>query len=453
MTTTRELAGFVRATEHDDLADDVRDALKRRVLDSIGVAIAAEGAGPPEIVDRTVADLEADGPCTLWGRDRGASPVGAAMHNTALVDALDVADAFLAPGATSRPSDNLAALVAAGEHEDRSGEELLAALAVATEIQGELAWNAPVEERGFDHVTHTVLSAAAGASKLLGLDELEVADAIAIAGTGHNALGVTRTGTVSRWAAAASANAARNGVYAAVLARNGMDGPRDLFEGRKGWADAISNPFEVDLTPGERVSDVATKRYAGHAYAQSAVEGIVDLAEGEDLDPEDVSGVKLETFADAKRVLGGGEGNRYEVDERAQAAYSLPYALAAALCDRDLSLAQYERQRIRRGDVQDLLRLVDVTEDPALTERFRDGALPAVIDVTMEDGTTYRVETDAYRGHPTNPMDWDDVEEKFDAIAGERLLDEERDEVVETVRTLENREVTELAALLGHVRS
>ncbi|ELZ06959.1 MmgE/PrpD family protein [Natrialba aegyptia] len=449
MTTALELAEFVQETDYDDLPPDVRDALKRRLFDAVGIAIPAEVAGPPQAVFRTVTALEDDGPCTLWGRERTASPVGAAMHNTALVRYLDYMDSFLAPGETPHPSDNVAAVVAAAEFADRSGTDLLAGLAVAYEIQAELAWNAPVRERGFDHVTHTVVSAAAGASKVLELDLEETRSAIAIAATGHNALRVTRTGEINEWKGLASANAARNAVYAAMLAKHGVAGPRNVFEGQKGWQDVISGPFEVELTPGERVHDVMTKRYVAETYAQSAVEGVVELAEREELDPTAVAGIKLETFGGAKLIIGGGEGNRYEVANRAQADHSLPYMLAVALLDRDLSLAQYEPDRIRRNDVQQLLRVVDVSEDPDLTERFENGEMPAVIDVTMDDGTTYRVEKDAFRGHPTDPIGWDGLTEKFETVTDEFIDAERRDDIQELIRSIEDHRVADLTALLA----
>ncbi len=449
MTSTFELASFVQETDYDDLSDDVRDALKRRVLDSVGIAIAAEVAEPPEVVFRTVSDLEADGPCTLWGRDAGASPVGAATHNTALVRYLDYMDSFLAPGETPHPSDNLGPVVAAGESADRSGAQLLAGLAIAYEIQGELAWNAPVRKRGFDHVTHTVVSAAAGAAKLLGLDREQTRNAIAIAGTGHNALRVTRTEGINKWKGIASANAARNAVYAAILAKNGMEGPRNLFEGQKGWKDVISGPFELELSPGERVHDVMTKRYVAETYAQSAVEGVIELAESEAIDPDAVAQIRLETFAGAKLIIGGGEGSRYEVDTRAQADHSLPYVLAVALIDRELGLEQYEPERLRADDVQQLLRTVEVTEDPELTDRFESGEMPAVVDVTMDDGTTFRIEKDAFHGHPRDPVGWGELEEKFDRVAGEHVTATRRDDIVETIRTLEEHDVADLTELLA----
>jgi len=453
MATTGEFAEFVQDASFDDLSDEAVAAVKRRVLDSVGIALGAVGAEPVEVVRETALEVSAGGgdggACSLWASDESASPPDATMVNTALTRYLDYMDSFLAPGETPHPSDNVGAAVACAEYAGASGEELVTAIAVAYEVQGELAWNAPVRDRGWDHVTHTVVSAACAASKLLGLEYEETRHAIGIAGTAHNALRVTRTEGINEWKGIASANAARNAVYAAMLARNGMDGPTNLFEGQKGWQQVISGEFDVNPDPGcGHVFDVMTKRYVAETYAQSAVEGVVELAEQEEIDPEAVEEIRLATFAGAKLIIGGGEGSRYEVETKAQADHSLPYMLAAALVDRDLTVESYDADRIQRGDVQHLLRTVEVEEDAELTERFEAGEMPAVVDVTMDDGTTYRVEKDAFLGHPTNPMGWDGVEAKFRTMA-EGVYDEARqDELVEVVRGLDERDAADLVAVL-----
>jgi 2-methylcitrate dehydratase len=371
------------------------------------------------------------------------------MYNTTLTRYLDYMDSFLAPGETPHPSDNLASVIACGERASATGRELLAALGVAYEVQAELAWNAPVRDRGWDHVTHTVISAACGAGHVAGLDRAQLRNAVGIAGTAHNALRVTRTGGINEWKGVASANAARNGVYSVLLAEHGMEGPTDLFEGQKGWKQVISGEFSIDPDPAcERVFDTMTKRYVAETYAQSAVEGIIELAEEHDIDPADVAEIRLDTFAGAKLIIGGGEGSRYEVETKAQADHSLPYMLAAALADREMTVDSYASGRIAREDVQTLLRNVSVREDEALTEQFENGEMPAVLDVALTDGTVYHVEKDAFRGHPTQPMSWDAIEEKFERLTADRYDAEHRREIVETVKALEEHTVADLVALL-----
>jgi 2-methylcitrate dehydratase len=449
MTTTEELADFTGSVAYENLAADTREELKKRVLDSVGIAVGAMGAGPTDVVGRTVGETAPGEACRLWGTDARASPTGAAMYNTSLTRYLDFMDSFLAPGETPHPSDNIASTIACGESVDASGEELIEAIGVAYEVQGELAWNAPVRDRGWDHITHTVISAATGAGKVLELDREPLRNAIGIAGTAHNALRVTRTGGINEWKGVASANAARNAVYSTLLGKNGTEGPTDLFEGQKGWKQTIAGDFSVDLDPGcERVYDTMTKRYVAETYAQSAVEGIIDLAEREGIDHEAVESIDLDTFAGAKLIIGGGEGSRYEVETKAQADHSLPYMLAAALIDREMTDKAYDPERIQADDVQGLLRTVEVEEEEAFTERFENGEMPARITVTMADGTTHGIEKDDFAGHPNNPMSWEQVSEKFETMTAERYDGNHREEIIGVVRGLEDQEVADLVALL-----
>src|SRR5699024_2237244 len=320
---------------------------------------------------------------------------------------------------------------------------------VSYEIQAELAWNAPVRDRGYDHVTHTVISATAGAGKLLGLDHEELRNAIGIAGTAHNALRVTRTGGINEWKGIASANAARNAVYSALLAKNGMEGPVNLFEGQKGWKQIISGDFSVDLDPGcERVFDVMTKRYVAETYAQSAVERVIELASEADINPHQVKSIHLDTYHGAKLIIGGGEGSRYEVETKAQADHSLPYMLAAALIDRELTNEAYDEERIQSDDVQELLQTVEVEEDDELTDRFENGEMPAVVDIELDNDSTRHVEKDAFSGHPTQPMTWEEIEEKFETMVEERYDGDRREEIAAVVEGLEDHAVADLTGLL-----
>ncbi len=449
MTTTRALADFAASVSRDDLPDDVVAALKKRVLDSLGIAIGALDADATDAVHATVSE-SGDGPATCWFRGTAAPAHQAAMHNTALTRYLDFMDSFLAPGETPHPSDTIASVVAAAEERDASGAELLAAIGVAYEVQAALAWDVPVRDRGFDHVTHTVIAAAAGTGAVMDMDPDRLAHALGIAGTAHNALRVTRTAGINMWKGLASANAARNAVYSCMLARNGVDGPVDLFEGQKGWNQVIAGTeFDPDLDPScTAVETTMTKRYVAETYAQSAVEGIIDLAEQHDLDPSRIESIHLDTFHGAKLIIGGGEGDRHAVETREQADHSLPYMLAAACIDRELTGAQYHEDRITRDDVQRLLRTVTVAEDDDLTARFEDGEMPANLTVTMEDGTEHTVEKDAFQGHPTQPASWDMIEAKFHRLASDHYPEQRRDAIVSTVHDLDTVQVRDLTALL-----
>ncbi len=235
--------------------------------------------------------------CTLIGGGRTA-PDRAALHNGTLVRYLDFNDSYFAPGETCHPSDNLAPVLAAAEYTGASGRELLAALAVAYQVQCRLSDEAPVRAKGFDHTTQGSYAAAAGAAKALRLDEEQTANAVAIAGTALNALRVTRTGELSQWKGLAYPYAASGALQAAFLAARGITGPPEVFEGNKGFMEAIAGPFEIDWEHEdlERVRRTFLKRYNAEIHSQAAIEAILELRSAHAVDPTEVERIELEIF-------------------------------------------------------------------------------------------------------------------------------------------------------------
>ncbi len=442
MTTAEYVAEFVDDVSYDKLSEEVVEELKKRILDSIGIAIGALGKEPVEMVGETVNEMGGEG-CTVWGTGREVSPEQAAMMNTALTRYLDFMDSFLAPEETPHPSDNIASAVVCGEYNECSGKDLIEAVGVAYEIQAMLAWNAPVRNRGWDHVTHTIFSAAAASAKMLDLDREKIRSAMAIAGTAHNALRVTRTGEITMWKGLASANTARNAVYSAFLAKNGVEGPKQVFNGEKGWKHIVSGDFDGKLSTGcESVEKVMTKRYVAETYAQSAIEGLLELIEENDINPQNIESIEHKTFQGAYQIIGGGEGgDRYEVKDKEQADHSLPYMLAVAALDGEVFNAQYEQERIERDDVQQLLKKVEVSESDELTERFENGEMPAILEVELESGESFHVEKSDFEGHPNNSASWDQIEQKFHAMTEDFYSKERRERIVELVENLERHAV------------
>jgi 2-methylcitrate dehydratase len=154
-----------------------------------------------------INELGSTGSCTLIGG--GSTDVDrAALYNSALIRYLDFNDSYLARGETCHPSDNLGAILAAGEYIGATGRDLMTALAVAYQVQCRLCDVAPVRARGFDHTVQGAYGVAAGVSRILKLDPSQTANAIAISGTAFNALRVTRTGKLSHWKGLAYPNLA-----------------------------------------------------------------------------------------------------------------------------------------------------------------------------------------------------------------------------------------------------
>src|SRR5699024_2905993 len=163
-TEVQQLADFVAAARYEDLSAEAVDQLKVRILDTLGVAIGALDAPPLVAIRELVDDLGGAPQVTLIGGGRTA-PDRAAFHTSALSRYLDFMDSYLAEGETNHPSDNLGAVLAAVEHVDGTGQELLTALAVAYQVHTRLSDVAPVRAKGFDHTTQGAYAAAASAAK------------------------------------------------------------------------------------------------------------------------------------------------------------------------------------------------------------------------------------------------------------------------------------------------
>lgn len=448
LTDADRLAAFAVRASYDDLSARARRELKIRILDALGCAVGAIGAEPVRIVRQQVAEFDHDGRCSLIGGGR-AAPDRATFYNGALVRYLDYNDSYLARGETCHPSDNLAPVLAAAEFADASGRDLMAALAVAYQVQCRLSDVAPVRARGFDHTTQGSYAVAAGAARALGLDAAAAANAVAISGTAFNALRVTRTGTLSHWKGLAYPNAAAGCVRATFLARRGLTGPREVFEGEKGFMDAIAGPFDIDWAREdlERVTCTIIKRHNAEIHAQTAIDAALALRK--ELDPrrDQVERVDVDTFDVAHEIIGAERADRAAALTKEQADHSLQYLIAVAILDGEVLPRQFSAERIRRPDVQALLRRVTVRTERTFSQRFPDEML-ALVRITMRDGRTFAHETTTYPGLGAPPLTWDDVRHKFEQLTGDRIARATRDAIVGAVRDLEQIRVSDLTPLL-----
>lgn len=416
MTSTAALGKFAADVAYHRLPDDVREATKRRLLDSLAVGIWASESETCEAVRR---GLFSAGPTSSDGcRLLGSSTTGTAQQ-AALGNAVSVATAhgptFLSP--TPIPvGGSIAAVLAIADAAGAAGERTLAGLAAALEVHGELAWRAPID--GIHPATLTAVAGATGAGRTMGLEMDALADAVGLAASqvsldvGDEPFAPVAVGTEASTAASAC-----------LLADGGVDAP-DSFSAPHGWHDLLGS-FDLDLDPGcERVRDAAILPYHGHPYEQTAIECAIDLANREPTDPADIDAVTVETFEAAASVID-------------------PERIAAALVDRDLTVHPGYR-----ADLEPIVDATTVTTDEHLEARFGRGSVPARVVVDAVDGVTTSEESTRFDGHPTTPASWGTVEEKFHALVGGTYDRDQREKLVEIVRSFEAESVTELARLL-----
>lgn len=450
LSRSERMAAFVEGASWESISPAAREALKVRVLDSLGCAFGAIDGPPVRIIRDNVEEFGGVPMCTMIGGGK-TSPDRAAFYNGALVRYLDFNDSYLAPGETCHPSDNLGAVLAAAQYSMASGRQLLTALAVAYQVQCRLSDEAPVRERGFDHTTQGAYAAAAGAAKALGLAAPQIACALGISGAANNALRVTRTGELSHWKGLAYPNTAFDALRAAFLAMRGITGPREVFEGNKGWCRTVSGEFEIDWAAEglDRVTRTILKKYNAEIHSQSAIEGLIELMREEGFAGREIDRIRVDIFDVAHLIIGGGaEGDKTVVRTKEEADHSLPYLVAVAALDGQVMPRQFEPERIRMDDVQSLLRRVTVAADPEFSRRFPEEHA-CRLTVALKDGRTFSKEKAGYEGFLTRPMSFARVEEKFHGLAEGAVDVFRREEIVDAVNRLDRISVKDLMELLG----
>lgn len=479
------LARYCRSLRYGDLPNAVVHEVKRRVLDSLGCALGAWNAPPCRVARRIAQTVKAPRGATLWGTDHKTLPDLAAFANGGLVRYLDFNDTYLSKE-PAHPSDNIPAMLSVGEAVHASGKQVIQAIALAYEIQCRLCDAAALRPRGWDHVTYGPFSSAIGAAKLMKLSQAQTVQAINLAGVANVALRQTRVGDLSMWKACAFSNAARNGVFAAMLARLGMTGPSPIFEGEKGFMKLVSGPLELvpfatergqaqrdrlrpeagacpDLTgtdpsgrgsvPAFKILDTYIKRYPVEYHAQTAVEAAIALRielmeAGGTRAVDHVMDVEIGSYDVAIEIIGR-DPEKWQPTTRETADHSFPYCVAVALLDGCMSLRSFGPKRVQDPAVRDLMKKVRVVQQPEFVGCYPN-TMPTRITVKTETEKTYMSQVDVPVGHPGNPMsDWD-LEAKFRRLAAGRLNRLRIDRLFEFVWKLD--QVKDIGALMPLLR-
>jgi 2-methylcitrate dehydratase len=454
MTQVEALARYAARASFADLSTESRKQLPIHILDSLGCCIAAVGAGPVQACREQVAEFGGTGPCALIGGGK-ANPVYAAFWHTALVRYVDFMDNFLAPTETCYTADNFGVPLTIADYTGASGRDLMLGVALGYTVQSRFVDHANFMTRGFDHTTQLAFSHTASAGWLLGLSEQQIANAIAMAAVSDASFAVVRAKPLSQWKGLASAQSALGAMNTLFLARRGVEGPLRAIEGPNGIDNLLHMRVRIDWDKEgyEGVVESTIKKYNAMIHTQSAVHCMVELARRNKLDPGNVTSIEAEVFQLCYDFAGGGlYGVDRVIETKEQADHSLPYLLAVALLDGDVIPAQFEPDRIRRADVQQLLKKVSVRPNHDYTDQY-PRKMPAKITVRLQDGKVIEHEVQDYPGLASHPFTWEDSVEKFDKLVAGRVDEGLCREIKDAVRSLENLQARDLMKLLGTVQA
>jgi len=449
MNLAEKLSDYAISVSYRDLSEDVKVEAKKRLIDSLGCAIGAFRAAPVKVARKVVVSGHPGSASTVLGTGTKTSPDMATFVNGLMVRYFDYNDTYLSKE-PAHPSDNISACLAVGEKESVDGGDLLAAIAVAYEAQCRLCDAADIRHRGWDHVCYGLVSGALGAGKLMGLPAGKLTHAVNISLNAHIAMRQVRAGELSEWKGASFANAARNAVFSAELAAEGMTGPSPIFEGEMGFFKQVSGPFQLDAesfggrTGKFKLVDTYIKYYPAEYHAQSAIWAAIE-ARKKAGSMEGVSSVEVETHEAGYTILGK-DREKWAPATKETADHSLPFMVGMALMRGRVDNSTYSRKNISDPKVLAFLKKIKVTEDKGLTAMY-PRHIANRITLRMVDGKTITEQVDDPKGHPNNPMSREEVEGKFRRLTGGLLDKSQASEILDYAWNIEKRQVSGLLEL------
>ncbi len=400
------------------------DRLPIVLLDTVGVCIRGSETGYIERV--------ADGMAAL-----GRGPIsggGATVFATG--DRRDVAQAALlnaAAGTTLELDEGnqrsahpgihtVVPALAAAEHADSTGTELLDSILVGYEVGARLGdVIRPMKSGLHPHGGWSPVSAAVAVGRLRSFDAETMADAI------RNAVNPF---VVGHWRAAFEGATVRNfytglacqhGVVAASLAEAGVTGVHGTIEecllpytAANAVTDELLAPFET-FGKSYYLTDSYVKVHAACRYAHAPIEALAAIQSEVDIDPDYVARIEVRTFELGTTL------DRSDPDNVLSAKFSTPFALASRLYTGRSDVEAFTQELVENEAIQTLASRVELVADEEFDARAAEGEWGASVTVEMTDGTSHAVTKEDARGGGETPFSREEIFEKFDSLVGARL--------------------------------
>ena len=434
------LIDYATSLELSELSDIGIEQTKRRIADTIGGAIGAYAMEAPRIA-RVVAPAISSGPSArVWGSLARTTPEAAAFANGTMLRYLDINDTHRTVDG-SHPSDNIGGLVATVESLSLSGRDLLLATAISYEIQCRFVDVVPFNTNGWDQPVPGVMAMALAAGRLMGLDRDALRNALSLAVVPNLCTYQTRAGELSMWKGAAGANGARQGIFAARLAAEGMTGPYEAFDGLFGlWNQTVGKPYELPKLARKGgtfgVQQTNIKMYPVRDSCQLPVN--IAQALRIKVAANDIASLKITTYKSAYK--GAVEDPElWAPKTRETADHSMLIAVAIGLIDGTLTPETFENGRFLDSDVLSLIGRTEVVVSDKFSS-LTPGVRTCRLEAVDNTGATHVVEQAlTAKDIEVGPSDGE-VKQKFMDLTGRMMPQSASEALFSALMELEHHE-------------
>jgi 2-methylcitrate dehydratase len=451
-TITSRMARWAAALEYKQLSQEAVYQAKRFLLDSVGCALGGFQQHEVKIALEVLGEIAGPGSATVIGTGKRIDPVSASLANALMIRCMDYNDIYWKQD-PSHPSDIFPAAIAACERAASGGRELIVGFVLGHEFEMRLCEAAfpGIRERGWHHATLTAFVSPFVAGRGLRLPWEQIQHAVGISASHHCTLGAVTAGKLTMMKNTVDPMATQAGVFAALLAEKGYTGPEHVIDGKEGLVHCFGPEWKLNLlTDGLgdswRIILCGMKFFPTEALTHAPISAVLDLVKENDLHPDQVAKIQIRSLARAADILS--DPSKYDPHTKETADHSLPYVIAAALVDRQVTPAQFEMAKIMDPTLRAQLKKVEVVADPEIEKVF-PALQRVVVTITRTDGRTVTRQLDYPKGDPRNPLSDSEIEEKFAALADGVLSKQAQSRLKDAIWNLEKvSSVSKLMALM-----
>jgi 2-methylcitrate dehydratase len=451
-TITAAMSRWAAGLRFEQLSSEAVHQAKRLLLDSLGCALGGYLQHDVKIALAVLEEIAGDGPATVIGTGKHVDPVSASLANALMIRCMDYNDIYWKQD-PSHPSDIFPAALACCERARSNGKELIVGLVIGHEFEMRLCEAAfpGIRERGWHHATLTAFAAPIVAGRALHLTWEQIQHAIGISASRHCTLGAVTAGKLTMMKNTVDPMATQSGVLAALLAEKGYTGPEHVIDGKEGLTHVFKPDWQLNLLTdglceGWRITQCGMKAFPTEALTHTAISAVLDLVKSNDLHPDNVQKIQVRSLARAADILS--DPSKYDPRTKETADHSLPYVIAAALVDRQVTPSQFTLAKIMDPKIREQLQKVEVVADPEIEKVF-PALQRVIVHMDTRDGRSFNKQLDFPKGDPRNPLTDSDIEEKFAALADGVLTRAAQKRVQDAVWNLEHvGSVAELMALM-----
>jgi 2-methylcitrate dehydratase len=451
-TVTATMSRWAANLQFKDLSADAIYQAKRFLLDSLGCALGGYQQRDVKIALEVLDEIAAIGHATVIGTGRRIDPVSASLANALMIRCMDYNDIYWKQD-PSHPSDIFPAAIACCERAGGNGKELIVGLVLGHEFEMRLCEAAfpGIRERGWHHATLTAFVSPIVSGRALHLPWEQIQHAIGISASRHCTLGAVTAGKLTMMKNTVDPLATQSGVFAALLAEKGYSGPEHVIDGKEGLTHVLNPEWKLGLLTdglGEswRITQCGMKAFPTEALTHTPISAVLDLVKSNDLRPDDVEKIHIRSLARAADILA--DPSKYDPHTKETADHSLPYVIAAALVDRQVTPAQFTKEKIMDPKIREQLNKVEVVADPEIEKVF-PALQRVIVQIQTRDGRAFQKQLDFPKGDPRNPLTDQEIEEKFAVLAEGVLSRPAQEKLREAVWSLERvGSVSDLMALM-----